>query len=578
MDTNKTSSEQLTAENEHDGQEQRAPELDGQLSFDGTEYHAEQDEQQDEHTGINLLLDPSTGEITTADGTPIKDDPEAMAEYKRHVRDIGKLWAAFAAKKRTKTHLIELYTYMKNKTGGELDDLAADLLSALPEETAAEVKAAAEKAKQDAINAGKIQARAEAVKDFILKELQKEEYNGETLDALLYDRDPADLANTDDEKTRLLMQALAAAERAQGRKRGTYLTEAKQRQEGNDAQPIPDHLAIISKKGYTNALDYNSLYKAPDNAQFDNAGHIVTSAKRIETQYDEYGNLFIITGDEETQERSKIKLMTAKNHEIIESINKQNLDLFFSIITYNIIEEQIIKQGARFINPAVSINAYDLAEALGTPRTKGQEAIDRAAKAAGEFNNIVGMLQNSTASRPSDFAVLLYKGYNENTGKITIESPYMTYLIKLLYKVSLRRTNSGNLEKSTTGKLLTDPMFSFLLRSELAKERDKTAYENVKIIVPIIEQAGNFTPHISARELIERNYLLADRLENAKDIRYKNKLLKRVFLNTWKYLKNDTELLTVYEDIKIPETWPTMQNLDIVFSFPNKGKIHTPRR
>lgn len=333
-------------------------------------------------------------------------------------------------------------------------------------------------------------------------------------------------------------------------------------------------ISRLVKKARENNVDIILTISA-DNE--DAAGHIISKAKRIETGYDAEGNLFILTDDKDAEEASKIKLTTAKSHEVIESINKQNLDLFFSIISHNIVEEQINKDAA-YINPAISIDAYELAESLGTSRNKGKQAINKAINATQEFQNIVGILQNSTAKRPSEFAVLQFKKYDERTNEITIESPYIVYLIKRIFKDSLRRTASGELETTTTGRLLTDPYISYLIHSNIIKERDKAAIENVKIITVLIEQAGNFTPHISVKEIINRNALLSDRLQAAKDTRKKNRILKSVFLNTWKYIKADTDLLTRYADLKLPETWPTTQNTDEVFSFPNKGKDHPARR
>ena len=65
----------------------------------------------------------------------------------------------------------------------------------------------------------------------------------------------------------------------------------------------------------------------------------------------------------------------------------------------------------------------------------------------------------------------------------------------------------------------------------------------------------------------------------AKDTRRKNLYLKRVFSNTWKYLKQDTDILKQYDKIRIPEKIvPTIQDLDLVLEFPNSGKKHNARK
>lgn len=120
------------------------------------------------------------------------------------------------------------------------------------------------------------------------------------------------------------------------------------------------------------------------------------------------------------------------------------------------------------------------------------------------------------------------------------------------------------------------PHHSFLIKSTIVTERNKAAVENVKIIVQVIEQTGNFgTPHIKASTIIEHNEVLKLRLE--KDT-HPNRLLSRVFKRTWQLLREQTNLLDVYEDIELPDPEdirfiPTPGNLDkLVFEFSHKGK------
>lgn len=60
--------------------------------------------------------------------------------------------------------------------------------------------------------AGALQVRADAVKPQLEKELLKEKYKGLTIKDLLDDRSADELADTNDEKTKLFLQALAIAE------------------------------------------------------------------------------------------------------------------------------------------------------------------------------------------------------------------------------------------------------------------------------------------------------------------------------------------------------------------------------
>ena len=190
----------------------------------------------------------------------------------------------------------------------------------------------------------------------------------------------------------------------------------------------------------------------------------------------------------------------------------------------------------------------------------------------------MGVLQNDkTPGVPNEYSIINYWGTEDN--QIKIESPYFVFLLSQIFNNSIRRDPGGKIEYKTNGEPLFEPYASYLIHTDIVKERDRAAIENVKILMQLIETAGSFTPHISARELINRNALLAYRIENAKDTRTKNIILKRVFANTWKYIKKDTDLLTTYNNIKLPvDIIPNMQSLDIILEFPNSGKTHGPRR
>ena len=114
-----------------------------------------------------------------------------------------------------------------------------------------------------------------------------------------------------------------------------------------------------------------------------------------------------------------------------------------------------------------------------------------------------------------------------------------------------------------------------MTKASIVKERNKTAIENVLIIVQLIEQCGNQEPHISAQTIIERNPLLEKRLQQTKN---KTTLLKRTFETTWRILREQTYLTERYQDIVLPDPndpgmIPSIKNLEtIVFTFPHRGK------
>ena len=113
------------------------------------------------------------------------------------------------------------------------------------------------------------------------------------------------------------------------------------------------------------------------------------------------------------------------------------------------------------------------------------------------------------------------------------------------------------------------------VKTSIASERNEAAVTNVFIIVQLIEQAGNNISHIRARTIVERNELLKLRLQNSSN---PAQLLRRTFKKTWQLLREQTFLLEVYEDIKLPDpndisNIPTPGNLkNLIFRFPHNGK------
>lgn len=168
-------------------------------------------------------------------------------------------------------------------------------------------------------------------------------------------------------------------------------------------------------------------------------------------------------------------------------------------------------------------------------------------------------------------------GYDESTNTIQFSSPYMNYIVGIIYNASLSRDRKGNLRQYQSGRQILNPSHSYLIKPSIAKERNKAAVENVFIIVKVIEQAGdNGTPHIKASTIIERNEVLKARLQ--RDRNHAAIFLKRVFTRTWELLRDQTRLLEVYDEIVLPNpedprNIPTVTNLyELKFDFPHNGK------
>ena len=177
--------------------------------------------------------------------------------------------------------------------------------------------------------------------------------------------------------------------------------------------------------------------------------------------------------------------------------------------------------------------------------------------------------------------VLVFMGNDVDKNIIRFSSPYMVRVIQDIYKASIRKSKVDLPMTDKQGNVLTLPSHSYLIKSSITKEKNKKAVEIVFIVVTLIEQAGNNVPHIKASTIIERNTQLKESLAASKSTSDKNKKLSRAFSKAWELLRTQTELLTTYKNISLPDPKasdfckyiPTTSTLDTVYSFPHEGKL-----
>lgn len=273
------------------------------------------------------------------------------------------------------------------------------------------------------------------------------------------------------------------------------------------------------------------------------------------------------------KEVSEVELQNMKTREGIFDIDLPILRTFYSIIL-----TQFEASNYKVLKDVLTMSVPTLAEFIGLQSNLNKKDIARVIEKTQSYHNIVGVVHGIRNGKPvqSLYPVLLFEGYNDKTNTISFSSPYMNYVIKTVYNLSLRKTKDGKIKKKKNGEPLRLASHSYLIDSSITKERNKAAVENVVIIVTLIEQAGENIPRIKASTLIERNVQLAERLETAANPR---SLLKSTFTKTWELLKTKTRLEEAYKNIKLPEPndpafMPTMKTLDkIVFQFPHDGKI-----
>lgn len=213
------------------------------MDEDRTQNQDEHESEQASEHESKLYFDKS-GRIVDQDGNDIKDNPEALEKLQKLTRKINQSIMAvinridgetikkaahktenavfdIVAESSTDEEIKEYYSLLKQLPPEEYPKAAAAFSERLYQYqhiALFKIKAAAAEEERKLIEigekAGKLKARAESVKSYLKNELQKDIYNGETIETLLDDRPAEALADPDDDKTKLLLQAIAAAEKA----------------------------------------------------------------------------------------------------------------------------------------------------------------------------------------------------------------------------------------------------------------------------------------------------------------------------------------------------------------------------
>ena len=267
----------------------------------------------------------------------------------------------------------------------------------------------------------------------------------------------------------------------------------------------------------------------------------------------------------------------------IDYIDLPLLRMFYSIILSDF-EANARQFGV--VNETVTVYVPELATLFGKGRNISKNDINTIIDKTSSFQTIYGILKDP--QRPSGIGtavpLLVWLGYDEPSNSIKFASPYMTELIKRIYNVSIRRDKKGVPKLKKNGEPLLEASHSYLVKSNIVKERNKRAAEIVMVVVTTIEQAGNHTPHLKARTIVERVPQLQNAINKLSSQSDKNKLLKRAFTKAWELLRTQTNLQDKYPTIilpdpKNPRDIPTMTTLDkLVFDFPHKESFATPAK
>lgn len=346
-------------------------------------------------------------------------------------------------------------------------------------------------------------------------------------------------------------------------KKETYRTAAKA---GDVLQDYPANLATITFASYDNAM---SLYQGGNAYLMPLPG--MDGLKFEDGKLYFEGNLKPIT-------EAELQVMRTK-----ENISSVNLPLLRSLYTLigreiaNNVDPQTLKKKNKL--DVIELYIPDLSAYLGKGRNPNKDKITAIIKEVQQFHNIVGIFKipyGGDKVRENIFPVLNFEGYNEEKNTILFSSPYMNYVIERLLELSIRKDAKGKPKLKKNNEPLRLPTHSYAIKSEIVKERNKNAVENVFIIVTTIEQAGGKGAHLAASTIVERNEQLKQALESSAN---PTQLLQRCFKKTWELLRTGTRLTELYEDIQLPDpkdpaNIPTASTLSkMVFNFPHKGKV-----
>lgn len=334
-----------------------------------------------------------------------------------------------------------------------------------------------------------------------------------------------------------------------------YRTKAK----AGDTAAVPPHLALPSTREYQESFAFDENNKA-----------YIQPIIHTEGLQFRGGKMFLQGG---LKAISEVELQNMKTKEGIEEIDIPLLMVFYTVI-YKEFEKKL--KSNETLSPVVTIYAPDMAASLGMARPHDKKDMHALIEKVQSFHNIIGICSAERAGGiGSQYPVLNYEGYDEEHNTISISSPYINYIIEKTFNISLRLAKDGKPLLKKSGEAATKVSHSYLVKTGIARRRDKAAAQLVMRIAVLIEQAGKGTPHIKAKTLIEDDAAIRKRYNQNKN---KVRFLQRLFANTWKYLREDTELLAVYKDIQLPDendpkNIPTPATLDkIIFEFPHNGK------
>lgn len=398
--------------------------------------------------------------------------------------------------------------------------------------------------------------------EFLEEELKKPKYKGKTFDELFEEAEKDENGNPI--KKSLYSQASRALSKYWREATGRKLRTAARA--GDHHEIIKkDRLAVPTLTGYLNAINL-----------FEEGNAYLTNIRTNGLQFED-GKLYF--SGERAKMVSEMELQKLKTKEAVENINLPFLQFYYTQL-FAKWEEAIAAKSRGGNENEIAIEEVtkfylpDLARARGLPGNASSESIEAIKNDIAAFHDIVGVLKEGYKS-PSYFPVLNFEGYDSTTNTISISSPYLMGVVKKIYKDSIRRLKDNTPKLKNDGTPQTRAANSYLIHSDIQKERNKAAVQTVWIVVQNLERCGKHEYHIAAKTIIKRNPLLNIQLEKSKN---KRQVLQRHFKKAWELLRDKTDLTTTYKNIVLPDpenpaNIPTVKGLnDFIIKITHEGK------
>ena len=343
----------------------------------------------------------------------------------------------------------------------------------------------------------------------------------------------------------------------------------KQAEQSGAITNMPEVIALPTLRPYQNAI---STVQDP-------AAHLqpVTQALADNLRFDN-GTLYF-----QGMDASRVDLVQFydKTPKAVSDLDLPTLRALYSVILQDVQDaakdpDRIIAQvnDPQYLSHNVKIYLPDFLQMLGYKPNSSKDGVAYAVAKILSYSRILGVMEEYQGGRlyKSHYPVMQLVGHNDKDNTIQFSSPYMNRLIMTILQASIQTDRQGNYKLKSSGEPFLLASHSYLVKSSIAKERNKRAAEIVCIVVTLIEQAGDNTPHIKAQTIVDRCPDLKNALDAASSGN-KSLILKRAFTAAWKMLPKQTRLAEVYKNIKFPSAIPTASTLDMVFEFPHDGKI-----